>query len=202
MKVTFFDTESTALDGSWGRILCASFVGLEGDVYTFRKDVKPYGGRNKVDDTRLAVAIRNELESADMIVGWNSILHDVPLINARLTQNGERPIRIGEKHGVQHLDLMYYSGGQSLKIGSRRLDNVARFYGMELEKTSLDGEIWQLAAAGELEAMDEVVEHCEIDTLLLRDLFPILAPNVKKFQFPLSEVWPWLSQIESKTGKN
>lgn len=200
MKVTFFDTESTALDGSWGRILCASFCSIKDDVVSIRKDVKPFIGRNKVDDARLALAIKRELENSDMIVGWNSILHDVPLVNARLRQAGESPIRLGERHGVQHLDLMYYAGGSSLKIGSRRLDNVARFFGLELEKTSLDGEIWQLAAAGDADAMDEVVEHCEIDTELLRQLFPLLAPNVKKFQFTLSEVWPWIEEIQSRSN--
>jgi uncharacterized protein YprB with RNaseH-like and TPR domain len=201
LRVVFFDTESTALDGDWGRILCATFAELEGDPWTFRKDVKPYIGRNRVDDGRLAVAIRKELESADVLIGWNSILHDVPLLNARLADVDERPIRVGEKHGIAHIDLMYYAGGQSMKIGSRRLDNVSRFFGTEDAKTKLDGEIWQLAAAGETEAMDQVVEHCEADVLILREVWPKLAPGVKKFQFTISEVFPFLKDIASrKTG--
>lgn len=199
MKVLFFDTESTALDGDWGRILCVSFLGLEGDVVTFRKDVKPYSGRNKVDDARLVAATKQELETADMIVGWNSILHDVPLLNTRLRATGGLPLKVGEKHGTMNLDLMYYAGGQSNKLGSRRLDNVARFFGTENQKTKLDGEIWQLAAAGEVAAMDQIVEHCEADVLVLRELWPILAPSVKKHQFTLSEVFPFISQIPSRS---
>lgn len=143
-------------------------------------------------------AIRDELERADMIVGWNSILHDVPLLNARLSAVSERPLKIGEKHGISHLDLMYYAGGQSMKIGSRRLDNVANFFDTSDTKTKLDGEIWQLAAAGEIEAMDQIVEHCEKDVLILREVWPRLAPHVKKFQFTLSEIWPFLGTIPSR----
>lgn len=199
MKVVFFDTESTDLSANWGRLLCASFVTLDDDaVTTYRKDVRPFIGRNKVDDSRLAVAIRDELEQGDIIVGWNSILHDIPLVNARLAAAGERPIRVGERHGVINLDLMYYAGGQTMKIGGRRLDTVAKFFQADNQKTPLDGETWQLAATGDRTAMDLVVEHCEADVLVLKDVWPHLAPGVKKHQFTLSEVWPFLASIPSR----
>ena len=108
IKVLFFDTESTALDGDWGRILCASFLELtEEQPYTYRKDLRPCIGRNKIDDSKLVVAVRKEIESADIVIGWNSILHDIPLLNARLAAADERPIRLGEKYGIAHIDLMY-----------------------------------------------------------------------------------------------
>jgi uncharacterized protein YprB with RNaseH-like and TPR domain len=199
VKVVFFDTESTDLAANWGRLLCASFVGLGDDeVLTFRKDQRPFKGKNRIDDSRLAVAIRDEIEKSDIIVGWNSILHDLPLVNARLAAAGERPIRVGERHGVINLDLMYYAGGQSMKIGGRRLDTVSKFFKCDNEKTSLDGETWQLAATGDQEAMDSVVEHCEADVLVLRDVWPHLAPGVKKHQFTLSEVWTFIEQIRSR----
>lgn len=202
MKVVFFDTESTDLAASWGRLLCASFVTLDGNVYTFRGDRKPYIGKNKIDDSKLAVVIRDELEDSDIIVGWNSILHDVPLINARLAKAGERPLQLGEKYGVLNLDLMYYAGGQSMKIGGRRLDTVAKYFECENQKTPLDGETWQLAGVGDKEAMDAVVEHCEADVLVLRDVFPHLAPGVKKFQFNLGEVYPFLTALPSRRGRS
>src|SRR5881396_3893668 len=122
MRVLLFDTESTDLSASWGRILCSSFATLDGKTYTFRGDRRPYKGSHIVDDSKLVVATRDELEKADIIVGWNSILHDVPLLNARLAYAGERGIHLGEKHGTWHLDAMYYSGGQSMKVGGRKLD--------------------------------------------------------------------------------
>lgn len=188
MKVTLFDTESTDLAASWGRILCCSFHDLgEGDnVTTFRGDVKPHRRPVRVDDSKLCIAIRDRLETADMIVGWNSILHDVPLLNARLAVAGERPL-----NPRKHLDLMFYAGGVSLKVGGRRLDTVAKFFKVPNQKTPLDGDMWQRAAVGDktnsgVPAMDYIVEHCEADVLVLRDLWPHLFPFVKKFQLPLS----------------
>ena len=201
LRVTFFDTESTNLAAAWGRIICASFAGLEGEAFTFRSDHKKWKGKNLIDDGPLCVAIRDELERADMIVGWNSILHDIPLLNARLANVGERAVKTGEKHGTWHLDAMWYSGGSSMKIGGRRLDTVAKFFGTQDQKTPLDPETWQLAGAGDKKGMDLVVRHCEADTLVVRDLFPKLAPNVKKFQFSLGEVWPFLDRIPSRIGR-
>lgn len=198
MRLLFFDTESTDLAASWGRILCASFVENNGEPYTFRGDRAKYKGRNIIDDSRLCVAVRDELETADMIVGWNSILHDVALLNARLALAGERPCRLGERHGTTHLDLMWYAGGQSMKIGGRRLDTVAKFFSCDNQKTPLNGETWQLASTGDKTAMASVVEHCEADVLVLRDVWPHLVPGVKKFQFNLGEVWPFLDQIPSR----
>lgn len=185
MKILFFDTESTDLSASWGRILCASFAELKGKPYTLRSDEKRFNGSTVIDDSKLVAAIRDELESADIIVGWNSILHDAPLLNARLALAGEKGLSLGEKYGTWHLDLMYYSGGQSMKVGGRRLDTVSKFFKTKDNKTPLDGETWQLAATGDLGAMDQVVRHCEYDVVVLRQLFPHLAPHVKKFQFPL-----------------
>lgn len=199
MKVVFYDTESTDLSASWGRILCASFVELNGEPYTFRCDEKRFTGKNAIDDSALVVAIRDELESADIVVGWNSILHDAPLLNARLALVGERGVKLGEKHGTWHLDLMYYSGGQSMKVGGRRLETVSKFFKTEDNKTPLLGETWQLAATGDKKALNEVVVHCEADVMVLRGLWPSLAPFVKKFQFSLGEVWEFVEQIPSRT---
>ena len=198
MKVLFYDTESSDLAASWGRILCASFLALDGDPYTFRGDARKFRGQTKIDDRKLVVAIRDELESADIIVGWNSILHDVPLLNARLALAGERSLRVGEKYGTSHLDMMWYSGGGSMKIGGRKLDTIAKYFNSPHQKTALDGATWQLAATGDKKAMDEVAEHCVYDVLVLRDLWPHLAPMVKKITFHLSDVWPFIDQIPSR----
>jgi uncharacterized protein YprB with RNaseH-like and TPR domain len=190
MKVLFYDTESTDLHRSWGRILCASFVGLKGKPFTLRGDVKPYIGRSRIDDSKLAVGIRDVLEEADLVCDWNGILHDIPLINAALALKGHRAVKL-----KKHLDLMYYSGGQSMKIGGRRLDTVAKFFKCKNQKTPLDGEMWQLAGTGDKPAMDKVVEHCEADVEVLRELWPKLAPFVKKWKFNLADVWPFIEQI-------
>lgn len=204
MKVLFFDTESTDLSASWGRMLCASFVTLSGEVYTLRGDKRPHDlpssghakflpGEETVDDSKLVIAIRDELESADIISGWYSTLHDIPLLNARLAIAGARPYQGKTWPAGSHLDLIWYAGGSSMKIGSKKLDNVAKFLELPNQKTPLDGKTWQRAATGDRAAMNLVVEHCEADVLTTRDTFPYLAQHVKKLQLPMSK---WYKHIE------
>jgi uncharacterized protein YprB with RNaseH-like and TPR domain len=175
LKILFMDTESTSLTAIMGRILCASFVSLEGKPYTFRSDLAPWKSKDVIDDSKLCVAIRDELEKANLIVGWNSKLHDIPLLNARLAKAGERPYHCQNFH----LDAMWYAGGSSMKIGSRKLDNVAKFFSLSEQKTDITWDDWARAGSGDKKAMKMVVTHCEGDVKVLRETYHHLLPYVK-----------------------
>lgn len=204
IKVLFYDTESTSLEASWGRVLCCSFVVLDRpneitQPWTLRGDKRPFKNKHDiVDDSKLVMAIRDELETADIIVSWNGILHDEPLLNARLARVGERPIQIGTKYGSFDLDFMYYVRGSSMKIGGSKLDTAAKYFKLPVQKTPLDGECWQRAGAGDKKAMDQIQQHCEHDVLVLRESWKYLAPMVQKVQFNLSEVYPFIHDIPSR----
>jgi uncharacterized protein YprB with RNaseH-like and TPR domain len=181
MRTLVFDTESTDLRAIMGRLLCGSFGWVTVDDKGNSKIGKPYTdsietrpGKSAIDDGPLAVAIRDELESADIIVGWNSKLHDVPLINARLAKVGERPVRVN-----LHSDVMWYAAGSSMKIGSRKLDNVSKYFNVDDRKTPLDWETWQLAGTGDSAALASVVEHCEYDVTVLGQVLPHMMPYVR-----------------------
>jgi uncharacterized protein YprB with RNaseH-like and TPR domain len=131
-------------------------------------------GKSLIDDGPLVVAVRDQLEAADVIVGWNSKLHDVPLLNARLAKAGERPVRLN-----LHSDIMWYAAGSSMKIGSRKLDNVSKYFNVEDAKTPLDWETWQLAGTGDSKALAKVVEHCEYDVKVTGQVLRHLMPYVR-----------------------
>lgn len=178
MKICAFDLETTDLKGLFGRILCCSFYpishpDLEPEPYTFRADEKPYKSRDRIDDSKLCVAIRNELEQYNMVVGWNSKMFDVPFLNARLAKVGERPFK-----PQFHLDPMYQARGAQLRIGSSKLVNVQKFFGLPNEKTEISWEDWQRASSGDKEAMDVVVHHCEQDVKVLAEAYWKLLPMV------------------------
>lgn len=175
LDVVYFDTESTSLTGIMGRMLCASFADAWGRVTTIRIDETKQ--TNVLDDRELVVSIRDYLENnGDVIIGWNSKLHDVPLLNARLLHWNERPIRSDRLH----IDLMYYAGGQFNKIGSKKLVNVQKYLPeVEAAKTDIDWTIWQLAGAGDKPSLDYIVDHCEADILVLREVFGKLKPYVR-----------------------
>jgi uncharacterized protein YprB with RNaseH-like and TPR domain len=184
VKTVIWDLETTDLKALFGRVLCCSFApaddyvhvapdGCTDAVYTLRGDNKKFKSRSKLDDLKLCVAIRDELERYDLIVGQNVRLFDIPFLNARLAKGGERPLRT---HFV--LDTMYYFGGTSMRIGSRKLDNAQKFFKLPVSKTEIDWDTWRLAAMLEPEAMDIVVEHCEADVVVTRQLYPKVLPFV------------------------
>jgi uncharacterized protein YprB with RNaseH-like and TPR domain len=177
-RVAFFDTESTSLTAIMGRLLCASVADSWGKVTT--KRCTDFERRDVLDDRGLCVWLRDELENNyDIMVGWNSRLHDVPLLNARLVMHGERPL-----HPIMQIDAMWKArpNASGIKIGSSKLVNVAKFFQTPDQKTDLDWGTWQLAAAGDEAAMDYIVEHCEADTLVLRAVFHRLKPLIRSVQ--------------------
>jgi uncharacterized protein YprB with RNaseH-like and TPR domain len=201
LRLTFFDIEATDLEANFGRLLCCSFLDLGNDkVETYRRDRRPWrlGRWSDNDDSRLALAIRDRLEQADIVLSWNGILYDVPFINARLGAAGERPVQVGQQYGSTHLDLMYYAGGQMIRAGGKRLDNVAKFFGCANEKTPLTPEVWSRAAAGDKAAINDVVTHCEADVRVLRDVYHHVAPHVKKISFTFSEIHKFVGEIPSR----
>lgn len=174
LRTLYADIEATNLGAAWGHTLCCSFADELGNVDTYRIDDPKFAGRNIIDDGPLVAAIRDRLESVDVVVGHNFRLYDKAFLNARLIRAGERPIN----PSLKIVDSLYLVGGQNMRIGSRRLETVARFLQLPVQKTVMDGEVWQLAGAGDKESLDLVVEHCEHDVLVERLAFSRLKPFV------------------------
>lgn len=175
LKIVAFDLETSDLKALMGRIFCCSFLpiaaGVESKPYTFNLLDKKYRGKSLIDDSKLCEAIRDEIEKYHCIVGWNSKLFDLPLLNARLAKAGKRLCR-----PQFHADMMWYAAGSSLRIGSRKLVNVQKFFGLGEEKTDISWDQWQLVASGSKKAMAEVVHHCEQDVKVLAQAYWHLLP--------------------------
>lgn len=197
MRVTMWDIEATDLSAGFGRLLCCSFVDLDSDkVETFRIDRKPWKASKMVDDSKLAEAIRDRLHAADVVVGWNSKTYDQRFVQARLAKYGFDPLRLTKDTGTVHIDAMWSS--TAMKIGSKRLDNISRFFASPNRKTPLDPDVWAEAGTGDKKSLDLVVEHCEADVRVLKDLWPHVAQHIKNMSFTLSEVYPFITDIPSR----
>ena len=180
----FLDLESTRLDGSFGHLISSAVVYGSSDTVTAisigdaKRDVCNLKGmaacRKGFCDRRLSLWTKEKVENADFIVGWNSKLFDIPLLNTRLILHNERPV-----FPTMHLDLMYTAGWGSARFYSRRLDAVARSLNVPNEKTSLDVVTWRAAGDGNPRAIAEIVKHNKLDVLVTRDCFLHLKPLVK-----------------------
>ena len=177
MKIAAVDFETTSLRALMGRILCGSILPIANvDPRNLKTKPKPYclrGDRapfknmdDTTDDVALCEALRDEIHQYNMIVTWNGKLFDIPFLNARLAKAG-KPLCQPQ----MHLDLMYFAGGVSLRVGSRKLVNVQKFLGLEESKTDISWEQWQRAASLNHAAMNEVVYHCNQDVEVLAQAY-------------------------------
>jgi len=171
--IGFFDIETTF--STQPRVLYAAVADAWGNVEGFDRDTYP--GENKLfDDKELVEAYSKRLQDFDVLVGWNSKLFDVPVLNGRLAYHGSDTKRVDPN---MHIDLMYYATGQFMKIGRRSLESVSYYFGTDNKKTPLDVRTWDKAVSGDDAAYREIKEHCDYDTLVLRDVFGSLKPHIR-----------------------
>lgn len=175
LSVVMFDLETTDLSGMIGRILCCSFKPLGKEPYTFRADRKPYRTNDIIDDSILAEAIRDELESYDIVVGHNSKLFDLKFLATRLFKAGLRP-----REPQYQVDTMWVV--RSHLRTSSKLENVQKFMGLPEQKTPITWDNWSRAGAFVKSAMDEVVIHCEQDVKVLEGVYIGLSPYIKELK--------------------
>lgn len=180
MRVVAWDLECTSLSGMIGRILCCSFKEVlpdgSGKVWTFRGDDKRFrNSKDIVDDGALAIAIRDELEKYDVIIGHNSKLFDKKFLQARLMKAGAHP-----KRSQWHLDTMWIIRS-NMRVSSK-LDNIQKFLGLPDEKTPISWDDWMRGGAFDKKSMDVIVQHCEQDVRVLEETYWKVLPFARNLQ--------------------
>lgn len=164
-RMGFYDIETTNLGAMMGRVLVVSVADEFANMQT--RTYADFDGKSILDDAPLVEWTMKELDNYDILVTWNGKLFDKPFLNARALKGLVVPL-----HPLKmHVDLMYQFKGQQARMGSAKMDNVAKALGVQHQKTPLDFSTWERAAVGDREALAEVVEHCEADVLTMRDIF-------------------------------
>ena len=179
MRLIGWDLETTNLSAIMGRILCCSFKVIQpdrkGEIITLRGDDRKYRRPDITDDGDLCQAIRDKLESYDVIVGHNSKLFDRKFLNARLLRAGARPLA-----PQFHIDTMWLIRTH-FRISSK-LDNVQKYLKLPDEKTPISWDDWQRAAGFDRNAMDKIVEHNIKDVIVLEQAYWKLLPSMRTLQ--------------------
>lgn len=164
-KMGFFDIETTF--STQPIMLYGAIADQFGNVRQFRK------GDDITNDRDLVEAYARALEEYDILVSWNGKLFDTPVLGGRITYHRLRPIIKGK-----HIDLMYYATGGFMRIGRRSLQSVSEYFETANNKTPLNVRTWDKAMAGDAEAYEKIVEHCDADVLVLRDVFARLKDQI------------------------
>lgn len=170
--IYIFDTESSDLYATWGSILCFTWMEPhETKAHILRISDYAQFKNDPTDDKALCAGIKAQIEKADMLFGWYSVRHDIPLINSRLIYHGLAPIApIAHVDGWRIAKYQLCLPGNSLKMVSSFLELP--------EKTAIQPNIWKRARAGHLPSLKYVYEHGLQDTIVTKEVYLRMLPLI------------------------
>ena len=188
MKAAVFDIE--VMDFSSGGLLknmiCTSILPLDSDdVITISLDFSDMG-----DDKRLLEEVVSELAEYDILIGHNIIAFDFNWINSRLMYHDLPPMP------KRWLYYDTYQAAKRMAIKARRksLAFLGDYFHLEGDKTAVMPIAWQRAASRNRKEFrlgrDEIIDHCEKDVRLNRNLFCALYPRDRAAaNLPFTKKW-------------
>lgn len=171
-KVLLWDIECTNLNADWGYILCIGWKWLGSDEVTVRSllDFPDNWDKDRTDDSALVRDFSQVFNQAEYQVTWYGKRFDYPYLQSRLIQHELHPVT-----DIPHIDG-WHVARYKMKLSSNRLANLERFLGLPEWKTPVGGKLWQKAAAGYMDAFDNVINHCERDVFCLEDVWTRIRP--------------------------
>lgn len=153
----FFDIETTGLSKHRNQVTTASFH-CGGETTTL------VAGDDLTRET-----VREELDTADLLVSFNGARFDVPFLESSF----------GLSIGTPHLDLMYPCRQAGLSGG---LKAIEREIGIGREEKGVDGReavrLWHAYERGDEEALDRLVRYNRDDTRNLETLADRVATRL------------------------
>ena len=177
MRICTWDTESTDLTASWGRMLCSSRLEVSPHKkfkpVTFRYDDPAYiNKKDPLDQTKFLQALVKDLEQFNLVLTWYGKLHDLKFLNAALAKHN-----LPAYKPQLHLDLCLQCR-QWFRLGRNSLDHVQKYFNLPESKTPLDATVWQRAAMGDRPSLNAVVKHCEHDVIVTGQAYWHILPHV------------------------
>ena len=167
-----FDLETTKLEGHFGRLLCGSVLSYPAMEMVTHSWPNYEGDFSDGDDSKLAIAIRDEIEKHTISCGYFSKGFDIGFLNARLLYHGERLLQ----PMLHHDPIWGFKGWRGVRIGSASMKNVAEYLGLPA-KEAPPKEVWVKAGMGNKAALDIIVSRCESDVRLTWDIAQYCLAN-------------------------
>lgn len=200
-KILLFDLETTPLLAwTWGlfkqfisigqiekgpRVICwsARWLGTKGNGVMFDSEYKS-GNRE------MLVALRDLLDEADVVVGYNSDNFDIPWVNEQFMTNG---IELPSPYTA--VDL-YKLNKKHLRMPSGKLDYMALDLLGQRKETTGGFQLWldcmNPASKNHAVAWRTMEKYAKKDTLLLEPLFNIMRPFIRSLNYGLFTDRDWV----------
>jgi len=167
------DIEATNLAADFGRVLCACVKPLDGKTLTISQTNSKSFKDRPWDDSEVVKRTMEELSKYDVWVTYYGKGFDIPFLKTRALSIGDRPYLY-----AFHIDL-YFWVKYGLRMSRRSLLRMQEYLNLTEKKTPLTPEIWQKATAGNREAYNSIIEHCQQDVIVLEDVYKAALPHIK-----------------------
>ena len=158
MRLAVFDIETTALEGSYVRMLCACLKFLD------EKAVRVVEAREAKNERKALLALEKHLDDAHVIVTWNGRMFDWRFMNQRRMVHGLAPLS-----KKMHIDWYHIQKHHCRSRGHKQMF-VAQDLGCKVEKFEPGAAAWVAAESGNVKAFNDIVKHCRYDVLQLEEL--------------------------------
>jgi len=168
-RILFFDIESTNLNATFGTILCIGYSWL-GQDKVYVPTILDDSNKNLLSDRALVEKFSRVYNQADYAVGHYAKRFDVPMIQSKLLKYGLPPLA-----PIPLIDT-WRIARDNFKLHSNRLATLEEFLGVEHSKTPITFDDWLQAAHGNKKALRQVVNHCRLDILVLKEVFEKIRP--------------------------
>ena len=157
----YCDIETTNLNADFAFLLSYCFK-VKGKNEYYCNKITSKEIRDGILDKRLCEDFVKDLLRFKKIYTYYGTRFDLPFMRTRALTNkiGFPPYGL-----IQHMDL-YFLARNKLKLSRNRLDNVCRLLDIE-GKTHLNGKIWMMAATGNEESINYILEHNKSDVMIL-----------------------------------
>lgn len=175
-KIGIIDIESTGLRADFGYMLCVCIKtvrenSLNGPTWTVRID----DPRNKKkNDKWLTKELIKEMNTYDLLLGWNSSQFDYKFINSRCMVHHIAPAI------KQHRRDLLYIARANFRFRNNRLVTWSELVSGENQKTKLTPKLHMGTLLFERWAINSVVHHCKIDVMETEKVYKALIPYMGK----------------------
>lgn len=171
-RILLWDIETDGINAD--RVICIGYKFL-GDRKPKLLRASDYQREGLWDDSGMIDAFSKVFATCDYHATWYGSRFDLPVINARIIQSGQKPLP-----PKPHLDLWKTARYKFKTGGGNRLAKWQDFLEISEEKTVVKPSIWIKARYGHEPSLKYIYDHCILDVDVLEGVFLKLRPWVEE----------------------
>ena len=117
------------------------------------------------EDSNICSLLYEAIEQSDVIIGHNQNGFDLPILNARLVQNGFPPLK-----SVKKIDTLQIAK-KNFKFNTNKLDDLGKYLGVGRKIDTGGFELWHSVIKGDNDAFCRMADYNKQDVILLEKVY-------------------------------